>query len=276
MSEPIIDEGLWDRVRDNEQHYARLLHSNKKQLDGQFEITISTPDFPHFATSMAELWSWSGTQMFTSKEDIERVLSGGLNYPSMGAILPKTRSLPQEVFFDLEKPIDWAERLKELGLACPHAVGEQGTTGVDGKKEAVFMPFRAFPKPDWSKEILKLQDGTEEIVDLKESIPVSDEMAMHMMGSFLAHASPELRRVSRIVGNEEAVDTVLDALASPYMENLEPLTPEQIAIHNPPVKPVYRIPPRPEPKPRREISKRKSVAKAARQRTKAGRKKNRG
>lgn len=169
----------------------------------------------------------------------------------------------------------------EYDIRGPLACAPKGVEGVDGipseRLAVIVNPSKNIP--DWSKEILKFQSGDEEVTEVQGTpVPQTvEELNTHVIGSMLRMFAPGIRDAAKLIGNEEAIDTVLDAMGgSPYMENLDELTPEQIAIHNPPVKPVYRIPPRPEPKPRKEVSKRKSVAKAARKRAQAGRKKNRG
>lgn len=288
MSEPIIDEGLWDRIRDNEKHYSRLLGMPKQ---GDFRMTFSAPNCSDslFDDMFKRDIDWTTLQtgehiQITTNEDLERILRGGIGIGSMG-FFGGRKTLPREVFFDFEAPIDWDRRIgelhKSLGLACPHARGPQGVEGVDGipseRLAAIVNPSKNIP--DWSKEILKFQSGDEEVTEVQGTpVPQTvEELNTHVIGSMLRMFAPGIRDAAKLIGNEEAIDTVLDAMGgSPYMENLDELTPEQIAIHNPPVKPVYRIPPRPEPKPRKEVSKRKSVAKAARKRAQAGRKKNRG
>ena len=287
MSEPNIDEGLWDRIRDNEEHYSRLLSTPKQ---GDFRVTFSSPNCSDslFDDMFNRGIDWSSLLtgehiQITTNEDLERILRGGIGAGSMG-FFGGRKTVPPEVFFDFEAPIDWDRRIgelhKALGLACPHARGPKGVEGVDGipSERLAVIVNRSKNIPDWSKEILKFQSGDEEVTEITETHPVPrDDAALHMIGSMFQTYAPELRDVAKLVGSEEAIDTVLDAMGgSPYIENLDELTPEQIAIHNPPVKPVYRIPPRPEPKPRKEVSKRKSVAKAARKRAQAGRKKNRG
>lgn len=288
MSEPIIDEGLWDRIRDNEKHYSRLLGTPKQ---GDFRVTFSSPNCSdHLLDDMFNRdIDWSTLQtgehiQITTNEDLERILRGGISAGSMG-FFGGRKTLPPEVFFDFEAPIDWDRRIgelhKALGLACPHARGPKGVEGVDGIPSERLAVTVNSPKniPDWSKEILKFQSGDEEVTEVQgRPVPQTvEELHTHVMGSMFQMFAPGIRSAAKLIGNEEAIDTVLDAMGgSPYMENLDELTPEQIAMHNPPVKPVYRIPPRPEPKPRKEVSKRKSVAKAARKRAQAGRKKNRG
>jgi len=292
MSEPIIDEGLWDRVRDNEQHYSRLLDIDKQHFARQFETVLSSPELPYssFAHSFFDPdvdWSkfQTGESIEVSNADLNRILSGGISAGSLGMI-GGCKTLPRaNVFFDFESPIDWDRRIGELhrsiGLACPHARGPEGVQGVDGipsvSHEVIVMP--RVNLPNWSKEILKFQSGDVEVTEVQGPAisQAEHDLHLHMIGSMFQTLAPEIRDAAKLIGNEEAIDVVLDSLGgSPYMENLDELTPEQIAIHNPPVKPMYRIPPRPEPKPRCEVSKRKSVAKAARKRAQAGRKKNRG
>lgn len=286
MNEP-IDEGLWDRIRDNEKHYSRLLHMNQKHFEGQFEISISTPDIPNFDfSSLFSLDGWNANKEHTGVE-ITELYKNGLSIDASMRLQGKVRNVPpSNMFFDFEytDSVARARILRELGigLACPHACGEKGEEGVDGipnvRHEVIVMPS-PIKLPDWSKEILKFQSGDTEVEEVEgPAISQSDaDLHMHLMGSMFQTFAPEIRDAAKLIGNEEAIDIVMDAFGgSPYMENLDELTPEQIAIHNPPVKPVYRVPPRPEPKPRCEVSKRKSVAKAARKRAQAGRKKNRG
>lgn len=277
MSEPIIDEGLWDRVRDNEKHYARLLELNKINFARQFEIQMSTPELPYSSfASLFNLESWNANKEGTGVELTELFKRGLTLSGSMRLLGKPTHSPNANMFFDFEysDSVARARIVEQLGIGrmCPNARGANGPDGAEGipsVRHTVIVNPSPIKLPDWSKEILKFQSDEVE----ETEVPKTDG-AMDLIGAMLHTYSPEILGAARMLGNEEAVQTVIDSF--PYEQNLDPLTPEQIAIHNPPVKPVYRIPPRPEPKPRKEVSKRKSVAKAARKRTQAGRKKNRG
>jgi len=287
MSEPIIDEGLWDRLRDCQKHYARLLHMDRKNFERQFEIQMSSPELPYSSfASLFNLESWNANKDGTGIE-LTELFKNGLSIDASMRVFGKHRNAaPPNTFFDFEysDSVARARIFEQLGIGrmCPNARGEEGEQGTDGipsVRHTVIVNPSPIKLPDWSKEILKFQSDGVEVAEVQgPAISQSEhDLHMHLIGSMFQTFAPEIRDAAKLIGNEEAIDVVLDSLGgSPYMENLDPLTPEQIAIHNPPVKPMYRIPPRPEPKPRCEVSKRKSVAKAARKRSQAGRKKNRG
>lgn len=287
MSEPIVDEGLWDRVRDNEKHYARLLDVNQQHFARQFDAILSSPELPYSTfSSLFDLDGWNSKNKETGVE-LTELFKNGLSIDASMRLHGKVRNVPptSNMFFDFEysDSVARARIMESLGIGrmCPNARGANGPDGAEGIPSVrhVVIVNPSVKLPDWSKEILKFQSDDVEVTEVQgTAIPQSEhDLHMHMIGSMFQTFAPEIRDAAKLIGNEEAIDVVLDSLGgSPYMENLDPLTPEQIAIHNPPVKPAYRIPSHPEPKPRKEVSKRKSVAKAARKRTQAGRKKNRG